>query len=163
MIRETRPCSQTSRVQHFLKWQFWYKHWVCTVSTTRPFLESTCKTPTVKILFGCIFFQVIVTSRACSGLSQCVMMVKVTCARKWRGNSVLQDLCWLWWIWNKNKATSSGTHMDSSRFLLDADANLVPFFFLQEALRLISVRRKLFASGRNAVCVALPEILTNSS
>lgn len=24
--------------------------------------------------------------------------------------------------------------MDSSRFLLDADANLVPFFFLQEAL-----------------------------
>lgn len=53
--------------------------------------------------------------------------------------------------------------MDSSRFLLDADANLVPFFFLQEALRLISVRRKLFASGRNAVCVALPEILTNSS
>lgn len=37
------------------------------------------------------------------------------------------------------------------------------FFPLQEALRLIFVRRKLFASGRNAMCLALPGIFTNSS
>lgn len=48
-------------------------------------------------------------------------------------------------------------------FWMQMQTLLLFFFSLQEALRLIFVRGKLFESGRNFVCVALPEILTNSS
>lgn len=163
MVREARPCSQTSRVQQFLNWQYWYKHWVSQNQqcSLQPFLGRMCKTPTVIIVLGCIFLQAIAASWACSGLSQCVGMAKVTRVRKLSGNSVLHDLCLvdLEQKWSYKLRYLHG----QQQFPSGCRCKPCYFFPLQEVPRLIFVRRKLFASGRNCVCVALPEILTNSS